>query len=313
MSSFNDFAANADYLRTEAEVLAETVVDKATESIADQCFRVVTTSKDQINLPWGLSLAEATEFDHTKGFAGQRSYKHEVTLTPKYIAEYYSKHDVNTVPELCAQTQAGFIKSAPFRMYDPMGFTYLLTNPTGYDSVALLSASHRDSHDNLGTSGVGANKRTLVEEALDYQETVTLPTGENIDIQFTELWCSGTTKNEWIEEFGEKRRTNVDSSGDYDQGASVVGMGEVTNTAAGIAVRKIPQFTGEQYLFVDTRMDWMRPIILAKHTSGLEFVIEDAPDSYSVYHENRITQSFHSTHGYGVGLWEFCYGNFTAS
>lgn len=312
MSSFNDYATTADYLRTAAFVEFGKLQEEGVSTQADECFHVISTDRDQVSLPWAMSLATAEEWNGTKGFNGQRSYTHDIELVRYHLSEYYKRKNVMATPELVAQSQKGFIANAPYKMYDVAGFTYLLTNPTSYDGAALLSASHRDSHDNLLSSAVGAVKRTIVEEALDQQQAVTLANGVRVDVKWNELWCSSATYFEWIEELGPERRTNVNSSGAYDQTTGVVGMGSITNTAAGIRVRQIEQFSGEQYLFVDTSASWKRPVICAKN-GGLDLQIMDGESDSLPFLEDKIAMSFHSLHGYGPGLWEFCAGNFTAS
>ena len=315
VQSITNYQSNLEKLRTFERVIHEEFGAAGKQGVALNACYEVQTDRALVELPFLLSLAKPRKWEGSKVLRSQVAYKHTVSMEPHEMTETFSREDVKFNPDVVKAAMSVFQDHARKKWYDKEVFDFLLTNPESYDGISLVSSSHTNASgtfDNELTAYDGTNERTIIEEAQAKEHTFKLPNGHVIDLRYTEIWCAGADYYNWVEATMAERRTNVDSSGDYDQTSNVVGMASFSNTAGGITPVVIDEFASGQYLFVDNRAPWKRPLILCRESGDPRLVTMDGPTDSLPFLQNAIASSFEQSWGVGVGLHDFVAGNFTA-
>lgn len=174
-----------------------------------------------------------------------RHYKYDIGIET-YSADVWLERTLVQYDKTgsIGRRMANFADNQP-NFYDKLALACLIANPTGYDGVSLLSASH--PHADAG--GVWANTTTNALNELNYlsaietAEDITLENGEPAMVNFTHLLCGPKNKKTARRLLQADQRVAA-----YDhQGKVVDEMGD-----SNVAIQNI--YRGELDVIVDRRL-----------------------------------------------------------
>ncbi len=194
-------------------------------------------------------------------------------------------------------------------MYDKVISDAILANPTGYDGVAFLSASHPNvngtTHDNLESAWSYA----IVRAAMNTMELVTDEEGENLGVFPTHLMVGPANSREAMELTGSDTPRGFDAAGEPD--GTVIQQEIVQNYKGGsIEVLVNKRWRGNQWLLMDLSKGMAKPMFLGEFQAPAP-AVKDQPDDDNVFFDDEALYSLTAKATPLPMCWQLAHGSVT--
>lgn len=209
---------------------------------------------------------------------------------------------------MVAKRLTDFVNRAS-RIYDKIVFDELLSNPTGYDGVALLSNSHPvngATHDNLGAALTYATFKAGMEAFAGFTDYE----GEYLGLSADTLVVGPALMELAMQITGSDKIVGVDNAGEI--GGTAISSEKLPNYQGGsvrVVVSDRIQGSGysNSWFLVDTKQGLAKPMCLGEFVAPFS-TIKDSPEDDNVYHDDEVLYSLTAKATPAAMNWQTIYG-----
>lgn len=190
-------------------------------------------------------------------------------------------------------------------------FDLLLSNPTGFDGVALVSTSHPFAP----AGGTQSNKTANALSHSEYRAGIKAMAGwlaensEPLEMSASVLIVGPDQEDIALEVTGATKPTNVTNAGAIDGTSNVVSNTTIGNVYEGrTTVIVSPRMTTGKWVIMDLTKPGLRPIVMGLARAPEPIVVDD-PRAYQRFENDDWVASIEADFALGAGLWPTIYGN----
>jgi len=281
---------------------------------------VVPTDSQTMEIDWIGETPLMSEWIGARKIKEMRAYLHTLTLTSYQAAIGIKRKTMQYNKSGVVAKRLGQFLGAQAQVYDLQSMAKLISNPTGYDGVAIFSTSHPFSSDSgsvFSNYSTNALTRANYETARAAMQSYTTEEGRNFAIVPDTVICGPLLEPTAKELFSVKdRRVTVDQAGKQ---ATEFGIGatSITNIWDGelkvVIDRNLKGSTKQYYWFLlDTSKPGVKPIICLEGMKPKAVNQTNMDDDERFYYD-RFVFGVEGDFSFGAGFWQAAYGAFSTT
>lgn len=287
----------------------------AEPGVWDRFTEVIPTDSETNTFDFVTAFPQVREWVGPKVYEVMRAYAWTITLKTfaKNLSQNFRKvrYDRNG---MLGRAIKRFLTTTS--IYDKVVTDVLLANPTGYDGVALFSASHPHGPGGATQSNTSATALSYAQHKAIRVAGSSLrdENGEPLMVSYDTIMVGPSLIDLAMEITGSKTRVvGIDNTG--AEGGTVVAAGQVDNylandlyTGGEMTVIKNPRFTGSnasKYMYVDSKKG-ATPVLLLEGRKP-EVVEQTKMESEARFNNNEMRWSVETDICAGAGLWQTAY------
>lgn len=252
--------ANTNFVEEAANVFGEVIQELSWPTIAEQF--PIDGQRLELVLEDDLSEVREQVPGETRTLDGERSYSVAYDVVTKYMAKELGRLRVQADRSgVTGQSLQRFLQRGAL-MIEKVVWDKLNTNPTGYDGVSLISASHPN-----GPSGTQSNSTSNAfsdaeaDAGVAAMRSLQRENGDYYGVVPSHLYVHPDEERaarEWAE--ADQRVVGYDASGNKDPGSSEAFGSSITNVYQGRhTVVVTPYLTSGNWLLCDLTKAGIRP------------------------------------------------------
>ncbi|UJR81484.1 Mu-like prophage major head subunit gpT family protein [Sandaracinus amylolyticus] len=247
----------------------------------------------------------------SKRFQDLRSFRQSYPVEPYEkslrIPALNVRHDSSGA---IARRISAFLQSV-VSYFDKPVFDMLMSNPVGFDGVALCSTSHPFGPN----GGVQSNKSNNPLSHSEYRAALKTmggwlsENGEPLEMSGTVLLVGTDQEDIALEVAGVDKPVNVGQTGTLDANANVVGVTTVKNVFQGrTTVIVSPRVSATKWAVLDMSKPGLAPLVIGVARKP-EAIAMDKPDSPARFERDDWEGSIEADFALGAGVWPTLFGN----
>lgn len=305
---------NLDTARTTVETSVNEVFGDRPPGVWSAFTTVVPASGTKYELNVVDGAPAPREWIGSKQFGGLRAYKLSGDLRKWERSLRIAMDDIRGDSNGVVNARLADFVSSTGDLYDYILLTELLSNPTGYDGVALMS----NSHPNVGGSGTSDNLTTAdlsfteLRNAREAMWEMKDEAGEPLNVTPTDILVGPESERIAMEITGSDRPVAVSNAGALDATSNVVAVTNLKHFDGGsLRVHVSPRIGGGQFFIMDLSRGRRKPMYLFEF-EGPRADIKDDPKDDNVFFQDEALYSITAKASPAAGDWHCIYGSVTA-
>ena len=312
-SSIVNGDANLKAAQTTFITEANSIFSGGVPGVWDQFTTKVSASGTSVDLLITDGVPQVREWQGSKQFKQLRSYKLTKAIRPWEASLTLKIDEINgDMSGVVSQRLADLARSTS-TIYDKIMVAELITNPTCYDGVSLLSNSHVNvttgTTDNLTTSALSFAEYKTARDAI---RSMTNEVGEPMGLLPTHILVGPAQERIGMEVTGSDRPVAISADGTQDEGANGVAAVTLTNYIGGdITLMVSDRITGNEWFCMDLSKGGAKPMFLAEFQAPTAVTL-DQPTDANVFNNDEALFSITAKATPMAGNWRTIYGSVSA-
>lgn len=297
-------AAEATY----QAIFQELFTGEGLPGMAEQMTRIVPVSTKRLSLPIATSMPRIRKWLGEKVTKSIRGFLQDIDVDPWEATIGIDRLDVDGENSgVVESTLRGFLSSQADAFNHAVITLTMLTNPTGYDGVALFSNSHPYSNstgDNLTSDALSHSSFRALDAAMrGFQDE----RGRNLGVSPNVLMVGPSLKDTALEVTGADKPIFFNNTG-AEATSSVIGGVVIENVKRGSHdVWVSGELTGSEWFLLDTTKPGLSPMLAAEFRK-FEAVSQSDMTDESRFKRNEYLFSLEGDYGIAPGLWQLIGG-----
>lgn len=294
--------SNLEAAQATYEAIFQEFFGSGAPAAAQAITTEVQVSGTSLEIPITTSFPRIQRWLGDKTFKALRAYKQQVEVEEWAVGVELKRLQVDADTSGTVDATLRAFLSDQVDAFEKMIMDELLTNPTGYDGVALLHDSHPHTNstgDNLTTDALGLSSFRAMDEAMrGFQNE----DGKPMNVRPNTLLVGEGNKFKALEITGADRPIYFDNTGAEATSSVIDGITIQNVTSGSHNVVVTPYIDGEQWYLMDLTREGLRPMLTARYRS-FEPQTQTGMDSEARFMRDHYRFSLEGDYGVGAGLW----------